>query len=723
MIITRSASRKGGPYALVAVLCAAVLVATLTGATRPLSAAAFTTTGHWVYNSVLGVVFHIDGGTANVDARLPVDAEVGSQVLQGDTRAFVVGQGRITPFDKATLSPQGSVPAPADEHPLGIEVVGGPYAVYRGAGKVVRLGDPTATIAAGGPIGNPVVTDDGTMWLHRTGVGSICTIARSAVELSGCPVSAPADHAGALTVVGGRPAFVDLFTGSLHTVDNGVLGPGKALGVSLSPNSRPAARDLGGRVAILDPIRRNLVLVDPDARPAAAAVTVPLPAGDYDGPVSTGDVVALVERKQGTVLTFGPDGARRDEKPVKRDQGEPRLSQGEDRRVYVEDSDGTQVLVVAEDGRVRDVDVSGKQAATPQSQPQPPDDTSEPDVGVPTPGNGRRDPLPGRQHPDQRGTDQRATDQREPDRQDRTTPPPPPAPVPAGRPGAPPSVLAQAGNGSATVTWGEAPDNRAPITSYLVSWQGGGGSGSFPVGGDQRQAVVEGLVNGERYVITVAATNQVGAGPGTSANPVVPVAPVSPAAPPVGLKASYDPDDRPTRDVTVSWGQPALNGGTLVHYVVAATGQGTRQVTATEAKYKQLEAATAYTFTVHAVTRTPDGQLLDGEAASISIRDEKPKTASAHIEQGGPSQTDRCHPPACAWVNATMSGLDPNTTYLLRLSSNSTLDVRTEPFTTDATGAAVYNKLNYDVPGERVWVTVLTESRQEVIESNRITWK
>ncbi|QTR03140.1 fibronectin type III domain-containing protein, partial [Saccharothrix algeriensis] len=392
-----SASRRNGPYALLGILCAAALVGALAGPTRPLAATPFTTTGHWVYNSVLAAVFHVDGGTANVDAQLPLHAEEGSRVLQGDTHGYVVGPGRITPFDKATLTPLGSRTAPSGEAPLGIEAVGGPYAVYRNAGKVVRLGDPAAVVAAGGAIGSPVVTADGTMWLHRTGVGSICTLARDGVELSGCPVSAPADHAGALTVLAGRPAFVDLFTSRLHTVDGGAFGEGRPLGASLSPNARPAAADLAGRVAILDPDRSSLLLVDPDARPVVP-VRVALPPGDYDGPVSTGEAVVLVDRQRGAVLTYGPDGALRDEKPVKRGDGEPRLAKGEDERVYVEDSEGTQVLVVARHGAVQDVDVAGKRDPAPRTEVPDP----RPDQQVALPGQppaGRPDPVPGRTAP------------------------------------------------------------------------------------------------------------------------------------------------------------------------------------------------------------------------------------------------------------------------------------------------------------------------------------
>ena len=83
--------RAGWPFALLTVVCAAAVVAALTGATTPLAASRFANTGHWVFNSVLGAVFHVDGATTNIDARVPMSAEDGSQVLQSDTSGFVVG--------------------------------------------------------------------------------------------------------------------------------------------------------------------------------------------------------------------------------------------------------------------------------------------------------------------------------------------------------------------------------------------------------------------------------------------------------------------------------------------------------------------------------------------------------------------------------------------------------------------------------------------------------
>jgi hypothetical protein len=670
---------------VLAIVCVGAVVGVLMGATSPLSATRFANTGHWGYNSVHGMVFHVDGATTNIDARLEMDAEEGSQVLQSDTKGFVVGRGRITEFDKGSLSPGRSVKPPPGETALGLEVVGGPYAVYRKAGKIVRLGDPTAIISAGGAIGTPVVTDDGTMWFHRTGNGQICRLAKDAVKLAGCPVAARKDHPGAMTVVDGRPAFVDLFTDRLHTIDGATLGDGVPLGVGLSPTAKPAARGTAARLAILDPIR-GLVLVDTRPKPEKP-VPVALPTGDYDGPVATGDVVVLVDRQRNVVVTVGADGTKT-ETPIEKKAGEPRLSQGEDKRIYVEDADGTEVLVVGEDGGVRDVDVTGK-PTTPTETPTP---------GPPT------------------DTDPRAVPPTEPDRPEQTTPPP----VPPSRPGAPIEVAARPGDGAATVTWNAAPENRAPITSYVVTWQ----TGSKTLGPGVRRTVVPGLTNGVSYTFTVTATNRVGTGPGASAPPVTPTAPVppvTPAAPPVNLRTDYDVDDRPTRNVTLTWGQPALGGGTLVHYEVTATGLTPQQVTATQAVYAQVQATQAITFTVRAVTRAPDGRTLVGEPTT-AVHEAAP--GPTIVLRKGELTEEHCGDTGddCAWMHVELVGFAPNTSHHIQpFSSHDGYHNDGHRTSTDDNGFADINQFAYSGPGDSVWV-VVTLPDGSTMQSPTIAW-
>ncbi|MFC5112159.1 hypothetical protein [Kibdelosporangium philippinense] len=73
--------------------------------------------------------------------------------------------------------------------------------MYRNAGKVVRLSDPPTIVTIGGAVGTPIVTTDGTMWLHRQDVGQICTIAKTPTGSAAAPsvsrLDIPAhDHCG-----------------------------------------------------------------------------------------------------------------------------------------------------------------------------------------------------------------------------------------------------------------------------------------------------------------------------------------------------------------------------------------------------------------------------------------------------------------------------------------------------------------------------------------------
>jgi hypothetical protein len=604
------------PVLALVIACVAGVVAAMTGAANPVAAVRFLLPGHWVYNAAFSSVFHVDGSTGNVDARVRMPGDAGDQVFQGDTSGYVVGRSRVTEFDKSSQRVEESRTPASRARPDGVETAGGPYLVYRQDGKVVRLGDPSVVLSLGGSVGAPVATADGTLWLPRTGAGLLCQLTADAMTVS-CPVLLPEGHAGALTVVNERVVFVDTTADTLHLVEQDGLGEGQDLGVDAPDDARLASTDVEGRIAILDDDRMHLV--DSAEVEPAAPVSVGLPEGDYEGPVSTGKVVALVDKKTDTLTTYASDGTPKETKALPAEEGDPRITRGEDNRVYVDDAEGEHVVVVDEDGGLTDVPIAGEPAEDELAPPRAGQDTDVPPATPPRqprpdqPSATEQDPPPAQDPPARQPPVMREPPPMQ-------TPPPmrEPPQVPASRPGAPTGVSAAAGDATATVNWGPAPGNRSPIVRYVISWPGG--QTTTPPGA--RTTTIRGLANGTSYVFTVTAVNGVGSGPGVSTNPVTPVAPVSPAAAPGNLAADYDVDDRPTRDVTVSWQQPDLGGGTLLHYLVTATDLTDRTVTETATMYEQLEADRAVTFTVRAITEAPDGRILTGAPASLTVADQ-----------------------------------------------------------------------------------------------------
>ncbi|MGW0432179.1 fibronectin type III domain-containing protein [Micromonospora sp. NPDC003197] len=532
----------------------------------------FIQVGHWVYNGEFQSAFHVDGSTGRIDARAMVPgAEPGSQVAQGERSGYVIERSRVTAFSKSTLSVEDTRTPPATEQPVVLEVAGGPYLVYRNAGQVVRLGDPAATVPAGGPLSRPTATGNGTVWLHRTDTGSLCELTRAATRLV-CHARLAPGHSGSLTVVDDQPVLVDTTSDTLRTVGEKGFGEPAAIGIDLPASAQVANRTVAGRLAVVDPERNRLLLVDTAGlhkRPAAQPVVVELPKdGQFSEPVTTSKVIALVDQTSNVLLTYDGTGTQKKRMEIPGKGGSPRATQGEDNKIYVDSPDGSHVLVVdGDNGSVADVPIDGED---PKPTPEP--------TGAPT--------------PEPSGT---------------PTPPteaPTPPSVPASSPGAPGRVNATAGDGSVTVSWRAAAGNGAKVTAYHLSWSGG----STRVSGATRRATLSGLTNGSSYVITVVAENAVGRGPGASSQSVVPRRPA--AAPKVTVNSA-------SGTYTVTWTQPNLYGGTLVHYLVSVSGQADRKVTGRSTQYTGISG----TVTVRAVTRFgPSGSpTVRGAAGSARI--------------------------------------------------------------------------------------------------------
>ncbi|WP_434446625.1 fibronectin type III domain-containing protein [Lentzea sp. E54] len=516
--------RRHSRWPLLGLVVAVVAIVTLalTGAAKQVPGLEFIPSGHWVANSDLGLVVRVDGATKKPDTQVSVPGLTpGSQVVQDETRGYVVGSDDVTIFGKSTLSVEATVPVPVKgERSVPIETAGGAYSVFRQSGQIVRLGLEPQVFSAGGPVGPPVATSDGTVWVHRTDSGAICRVARGATSLD-CPAVAPAGHSGGLTVSGGKVVFVDTTADTMSVVEAQGLGTAAKLGVDAPPNARIAPVDAAGKVAVLDPSANRLHLVEARvdekgalAEQRAPTETVQLPAGEYDGPSVSGESLVLLDHKSNSVRTYDNQGRQKHSTSIPQEKGKPELVRGEDARVYVDGAEGKHVVVVDKDGSVQPVPVIGAKPDEPRRPVPPPVEptTTKPaDNPVAPPNTGRPVPPPTR------------TNQAQPPPQTRPQPPPPvqtPPPIPVTPPGMPQNlaIAITTQQVDATVTWGAAPANGAPVTAYHISWQSDGGrSGSATVPGGTLSYVVRGIWQGTDHPFTVTVVAQNSAGRGTPA--------------------------------------------------------------------------------------------------------------------------------------------------------------------------------------------------------------
>jgi len=583
--VARSGQRSVTWWATGLVTCLVLAGATGLGGRVP--ALALRQSGHWVYNSTIGAVLHVNGASKNVDSKMPLPGlGPADQVVQDDKNGYVIDHrgGRILVFGKSTLSVGTTLSTGTSEQPISLEVPGGPYLIYPHGGTIVRLGTPAATIAAGGPLATPAATSDGTVWVQRTNTGSLCKLAPKSNSLS-CPARVPAGHHGTLTTLDDRPAFVDQAAGSIRPIQSGGLGPPAPVAPGLPTKGQVASSDAGGRLPVVTPAGgggSSLVLVDTSTvasgRTGAAPITVPLGAGQFDVPVTTGGAIVLVNRSARQIVTYSSTGARTAIVTVPAAAGTLHVSRGEDGRVYIDNAAGTQTFIVDGDGSVaRASDNGGPAKSTGPAGPP----TTPPGPPSGAPGT----PAPPTTRPPTKPTPPPAIPNPPPPSPTPTPPAHPPTPT-AQVPDAPATVTASAGDGQVTVNWTTPADNGAALTSYLVSWPGG----STTVSAGARQTTVSGLADGTSYVMRVAARNSVGVGPATASAAVTPV---SALHAPTGVTATANPGGA----VNVSWQGQSRSG---VRYTVTTGGSTVAQTTATHATASGLTLGQSYRFTVAA---------------------------------------------------------------------------------------------------------------------------
>ena len=626
--------------------------------------------GHWVLGPG-GMAVHINGGTRKIDAEVDTGpaGDVDGQppaVLEGNKgNAYVFRNDASAPvIDGSTLTVRPPIHTGIHGGYVGIEAhVGGVYVVSKPNGTVFRPDISTSDlIQVGGPVSDPVVTDDGTLWLLRTDAGTICILPAKAKALD-CSVRVPATHRGSLVVVQKRPAFIDLTTNSVRPVVGAALGPDVPLGVDVPAGAQVATADLGGWLPIVDNNSKQVLLADLNGftkgRRGRGPLRIPLNRqGQYGTPVTGQGVFAVPDEVSNRLLVFGPNGHLLHDMPVHA-QG-ARYTVGQDGQIYVDMVDRAHAFVVARNGWITEVNVS----APPQNALPRPNATPAPHGAVPvaaqpgpigsvavTVGDGTAQiiwtgPNPnwppvrayrvtwiepdGRRHPTTSPGSQRtltitglhngtaytasvAANNRlgwGPETYSGVFVPSTDAP------GAPTGVQARAAtDGTVQVTWRRADGKGHDIARYDLFATGSDGSSSAVGQASGTSATVAGLTLGVGYTFTVTATTDVDVTSPASA-PSDTATPVKPADAPTNITAT--PDDG---SLTLRWSAPNLNGGVLDHYVVTPSGGGatSQSTTATSLSYTGLRNGTSYSFTVSAVTHSPDtGTPLSGAAAPVS---------------------------------------------------------------------------------------------------------
>ncbi|WP_133847768.1 hypothetical protein [Labedaea rhizosphaerae] len=337
------------------------------GTFRPQPAPPPPMVGHWVYVQSLGAAVHVDGGNKKVDASVPVgSASADSLVVQDQHTNYLVDTDKTIEFTRTGVT-DDKPSVGVGEAPVPMQAGGRGYLVYRAAGMIVPLGSQQP-ITAGVKLGAPVMTPAGELWVNRPDTGEVCVVETTLQ----CKVKIPAQ--GALTLLDGKPVFVDTDTSTVHPLTTKDR-PTK-LGVRLPGNALIGGSSVDGRIPVIDPVGNRLLLV----AVGGDVMRVPLAPGKYERPCTAGDAVAVVDENTGTVTSYDATGNRRATHIL---SGNARATQGDDGRVYVDSADGLKSVVMDPNGTLTPVPTSDQippvyKEAPSTTTPPPPSPTITP---------------------------------------------------------------------------------------------------------------------------------------------------------------------------------------------------------------------------------------------------------------------------------------------------------------------------------------------------------
>ncbi|MEU7803160.1 fibronectin type III domain-containing protein [Micromonospora arborensis] len=520
----------------------------------------------WLWSAARSELARVNGVTARVDTRteIPNARQHPMQIAQTDRLLILrdLQTGQISSLDLATLQLSATTKTTPG---LGVSVAlheDSAFVVDAVQG-IVRQLDPRSLTPVGEPVRYPPGITGGTfdgkgrLWIAVPSEGTVSAI--TAAALPSAPASAApagaglspkrveaydvaeASHELVVSTLDDGVAVLDRTAGKLVRVQGGEVHPTP---LTLSGPAALPARTSGQRVPVTVPAERRVLVVGDGGE--ERAFTVPGEGDRLSPAVAWADRFYCADEATGTIYAFDAGGQLVE--TIRGRANGPMELEVRENHLFINSPDAATARVVDDKHQVREVNKYANDVLGGDPPPVAP-------------------------------------------------PPPPPKKPRVGKPSAPRSVTAAAGNAQARVSWRPAAANGAEIIKYVVE----GAGQRLEVGANQRAVEVKGLTNGETYRFAVHAVNAKGDGPSRNSNPVTPTAAVP--DPPASVTAQ----ERPDGTVLVKW--PAANGqgNKIARYAVTASSAGANAPAGESTKTElvvpagELEFGTQYAFTVVAV--------------------------------------------------------------------------------------------------------------------------
>ncbi|MEV4496128.1 fibronectin type III domain-containing protein [Micromonospora arborensis] len=517
----------------------------------------------WLWSTARSELARVNGVTARVDTRteIPSARQHPMQIAQTDRLLILrdLQTGQISSLDLATLQLSATTKTTPG---LGVSVAlheDSAFVVDAVQG-IVRQLDPRSLTPVGEPVRYPPGITGGTfdgkgrLWIAVPSQGTVSAI--TAATLPSAPASAApagaglspkrvesydvaeASHELVVSTLDDGVAVLDRTAGKLVRVQRGEVHPTP---LTLSGPAALPARTSGQRVPVTVSAERRVLVVGDGGE--ERAFTVPGEGDRLSPAVAWADRFYCADEATGTIYAFDAGGQLVE--TIRGRANGPMELEVRENHLFINSPDAATARVVDDKHQVREVNKYANDVLGGDPPPVAP-------------------------------------------------PPPPPKKPRVGKPSAPRSVTAAAGNAQARVSWRPAAANGAEIIKYVVE----GAGQRLEVGANQRAVEVKGLTNGETYRFAVHAVNAKGDGPSRNSNPVIPTAAVP--DPPASVTAQ----ERPDGTVLVKW--PAANGqgNKIAKYAVTASSAGANAPAGESTKTElvvpagELEFGTQYAFTV-----------------------------------------------------------------------------------------------------------------------------